>query len=77
MIKILISIIERIEYDVFVFFARIRTKKLINRIEQYLQDYSWHIAVEKNNDPELVREYEEAKIRLFIAKTTLKGLQYD
>jgi hypothetical protein len=39
--------IERIKYNVFVFFARIRTKKLIKKLEQNLQDYSWHIGVEK------------------------------
>jgi hypothetical protein len=68
--------IERIKYNVFVFFARIRTKKLIKKLEQNLQDYSWYIGVEKNDNPELIRKYEEARTQQFIAKTTLKGLQY-
>ena len=68
--------IERLQYNVFVFFARIRTKKRIKQLEQDLQDYSWHIGIEKNDDTELVKKYEDARTQQFIAKTTLKGLQY-
>lgn len=76
MLGAVIIMIERLKYNVFVFFARIRTKKRIKQLEQNLQDYSWHIGVEKNDDPELVKKYEEARAQQFIAKTTLKGLQY-
>ncbi len=68
--------IERLKYYVFVFFSRIRTKKRIKQLEQDLQDYSWHIDVEKNDDPELVRKYEMVRTQQFIAKMILKGLQY-
>ena len=68
--------IERLQYNVFVFFARIRTKKRIKQLEQDLQDYYWHIGIEKNDDTELVKKYEDARTQQFIAKTTLKGLQY-
>lgn len=68
--------IERLKYNVFVFFARIRTKKRIKQLEQDLQSYSWYIGVEKNDDPELIKKYEEARTQKFIAMTTLKGLQY-
>lgn len=69
--------IERLKYNVFVFFARIRTKKRIKQLEQDLQAYSWYIGVEKNDNSEIVKKYEEAKIKHFIAQTTLNGLQYD
>lgn len=68
--------IERIKYNVFVFFARIRTKRRVKQLEQELLDLSWTICVEKNDDPELVVEWEKARTLQFIAKTTLKGLQY-
>jgi len=68
--------IERLKYNVFVFFARIRLRKQIKQLEKDLQAYSWYIGVEKNYDPELLRKYEEATIQQFIKKTTLKGLQY-
>lgn len=69
--------IERIKYNVFVFFARSRTKKKIRKLEQDLQAYSWYIGLEKNDDPSILQKFKDATCDLLIAKTTLKGLKYD
>jgi len=70
------TMIETIKHNVWVFFARIRTKREIKKLKQHLGDLSWHIGVEKMEDPELVKQYKETEVAIFMNKTMLKGLQY-
>jgi hypothetical protein len=70
------TMIETIKHNVWVFFARIRTKKEIKKLKQHLGDLSWHIGVEKMEEPELVKQYKETEVAIFMNETMLKGLQY-
>ena len=69
--------IEKIKYNVFVFFARMRTKRAIKKLENDLQAYSWYIGVEKNDDPVLLEKYKQAREMKYIKETLLSGLKYD
>ena len=68
--------LEKIKHNVWVFFARIRTKKEIKKLKQHLGNLSWYIGVEKMDDPQLVKQYKEAEVDLFMNETMLKGLRY-
>ena len=70
------TMIEKIKHNVWVFFARIRTKKELKKLKQDLGDLSWHLGVEKMDDPELVKQYKETEVTIFMNETMLKGLQY-
>lgn len=68
--------LEKIKHNVWVFFARIRTKKEIKKLKQHLGNLSWYIGVEKMDDLQLVKQYKEAEVDLFMNETMLKGLRY-
>ena len=63
-------------HNVWVFFARIRTKKQLKKLKFDLDDLSWHLGVEKMNDKILLQTYEETKLKIFILEISLKGLEY-
>jgi hypothetical protein len=67
----------KLKYNIWVFFSRINNKREINKLKKYIEDLSWHIYIEKSDDPELIKQYEEVKLLLFINKIMLKGLRYD
>ena len=69
--------VHKLKYNIFVFFAKIRMKQTIKKIEQNLQGYSWCIGVEKNDDPVIWQRFKDERVKLFIAETALSGLQYD
>jgi len=68
--------IEKTKHNVWVFFARIRTKKKIKKLKQQLCDLSWHIHIEKMDEPQMVKQYKETESIIFMNQTILKGLQY-
>ena len=68
--------IEKIKHNIWVFFARIRIKRQIKKLNQHLNDLSWPIGVEKLDNPDLVIQYKETEAVLFMNKTMLNGLQY-
>lgn len=68
---------DKIDWYIFVFFARIRTKKKIKELKQNIQDLSWHLGVEKSDNPEILKAYNEAKLWLMVKQFTLRGLQYN
>jgi hypothetical protein len=63
-------------YNVWVFFARIRTKKKLKKLKQDLGDLSWHLGVEKIDNKILLQQYEETKLKIFILEISLKALEY-
>ena len=63
-------------HNVWVFFARIRTKKELKKLKQELYDLSWHLTIEKMNDKILLAKYEETKIKIFFLEISLKALEY-
>lgn len=67
----------KLKYNAFIFFLRIRTKRIIKQLKQDLGDLSWHLSVEKIDDQERVKKYKEIELWIFIKENTLKGLQYD
>jgi len=67
---------DRIKFNIWVFFARIKLKRKIKGLKQEISDLSWHILVEELDDPELITTYKEAKLIFFMRETMLKGLQY-
>jgi late competence protein required for DNA uptake (superfamily II DNA/RNA helicase) len=69
--------IEKIKHNVWVFFARVKRKKELKKLKQHLDDLSWHLGVEKMEEPELVKQYKDTELAIFITETMLKGLQYD
>ncbi len=68
---------DRIKYNIWVFFARIRVKRTIGKLKQDLQDLSWHLCVEKNESPEILSQYKKTKALLYANEILLTGLQYD
>ncbi len=67
---------EKIKFNIWVFFARRRIKKEIKKLRNYLNDLSWTIGVENNCNTELLKQYKETKVALFMNETMLKGLRY-
>ena len=63
-------------HNVWVFFARIKTKKELKKLKQDLEDLSWHLVVEKIDNKILLEKYEETKLKIFILEISLKGLEY-
>ena len=59
-------------HNVWVFFARIRTKKELKKLKQDLEDLSWHLGVEKIDNKILLQKYEETKLKIFILEISLK-----
>ena len=66
----------RIKHAIWVFFTRIKIKREIKKLENHLSDLSWHIGVDKMECPELLKQYKETEVAIFINKTFLCGLQY-
>ena len=62
-------IMEKVKWYWFIFFARIRTKKEIKRLEQRLWDLSWTLSVEKSKDELALKAYYDVKVFLFINMT--------
>ena len=63
-------------HNVWVFFARIKTKKELKKLKLDLEDLSWHLVVEKIDNKILLEKYEETKLKIFILEISLKGLEY-
>lgn len=63
-------------HNVWVFFARIKTKKELKKLKRDLEDLSWHLVVEKIDNKILLQKYEETKLKIFILEISLKALEY-
>jgi hypothetical protein len=68
--------IAEIRYNVWVFFARIRTKKRIKAIKRDIERASWYLSVEKIDDVELIGHYNKLKVELYMNQVTLDRLEY-
>ncbi len=69
--------IYNIKYNIWVFFARICTKRDIKKLKRELGILSQYIVVTKDKNPKFYERFKKVKTALFIAETTLKGLQYN
>lgn len=70
-------LLEKLKYNIWVFFTRIKTKDEIEELTQHLNFLSWYIGVEKLNDPILVKMFEETRLALAMNELILKNLRYD
>ena len=67
--------IYNIKYNIWVFFARIQTKRDIKKLKRELSILS--LEIKKSKYSKFYERFKKVKTALFIAETTLKGLQYN